>query len=95
MQLPLDYYTLRTRRALERLEALGKAQAMLVSLSENVAYLSGFAGGDSWLVIGAGGGRWLVTDSRYAEQAAGQAKDYRVVLRDGSTVFETLKSLLL
>ena len=51
---------------------------MLISSSENRRYLSGFSGSAGYLLI-SNGQPVLVTDSRYTEQAANQAENYRVV----------------
>ncbi len=53
-------------------------EGMLISSPENRRYLSGFSGSAGYLLI-SNGQPVLVTDSRYTEQAANQAKDYRVV----------------
>jgi len=53
-------------------------EGMLISSPENRRYLSGFSGSAGYLLI-SDGQPVLVTDSRYTEQAANQAKDYRVV----------------
>ena len=57
-------------------------EAMLISAPENRRYLSGFSGSAGYLVISKDQ-PLLVTDSRYTEQAANQAKDYRVVQSRG------------
>ena len=57
-------------------------EAMLISAPENRRYLSGFSGSAGYLVISKDQ-PVLVTDSRYTEQAANQAKDFRVVQSRG------------
>ena len=52
--------------------------AMLISAPENRRYLSGFTGSAGYLLISKDHAV-LVTDSRYTEQAASQAPDYRVI----------------
>ena len=52
--------------------------AMLISAPENRRYLSGFTGSAGYLLLTAGNAV-LVTDSRYTEQATGQAPDYQVM----------------
>ncbi|MDP6549942.1 MAG: Xaa-Pro peptidase family protein [Dehalococcoidia bacterium] len=52
--------------------------AMLISAPENRRYLSGFTGSAGYLFVSAEQAV-LVTDSRYTEQAAGQATEYRVI----------------
>ncbi len=59
-----------------------KLDAMLVSAPENRRYLSGFTGSAGYLLI-SGDRAVLVTDSRYTEQAGGQAPDYDVVQSRG------------
>ena len=57
-------------------------EAMLISAPENRRYLSGFSGSAGYLVI-SNSQPVLVTDSRYTEQAANQARDFRVVQSRG------------
>ena len=52
--------------------------AFFVSQPENRRYLSGFTGSAGWLIV-SGDAAVLATDSRYTEQAGGQAPDFRVV----------------
>ena len=52
--------------------------AMLISAPENRRYLSGFTGSAGYLLLSVDNAV-LVTDSRYTEQATGQAPDYQVV----------------
>ena len=59
-----------------------KLDAMLVSAPENRRYLSGFTGSAGYLLISEDRAV-LVTDSRYSEQAGGQAPDYDVVQSRG------------
>lgn len=81
-------------------EALAQARvdALLVTRSEDVSYLSDFSGDDSFLLIGGGGGGgggrkpsrrrrpWacLITDGRYAELARKQCRGVEVIVRSGS-----------
>jgi len=55
---------------------------MLITDPVDVAYLSGFTGEDSWLVVGKGKG-WLITDSRFAEQAVTDCPDLAITVRTG------------
>ena len=59
--------------------------AMVVIGAENVTWLTGFLGHDSWAVI-IGRRTWLVTDSRYTEQAEGECVGCRVVERRGPII---------
>ena len=51
--------------------------AILVSQPENCRYLSGFTGSSGWLLI-SHNCAILATDSRYIEQAKGEAPDYEI-----------------
>lgn len=57
-----------------------KADAVLVTQPQDVGYLSGFSGEDSWLVVA---GRWarLITDGRFAEQARCDCADIEIDVR--------------
>ncbi|MEA3366692.1 MAG: Xaa-Pro peptidase family protein [Planctomycetota bacterium] len=74
--------------------ALGdcRADAILVTNPVEVAYLSGFTGEDSWLVVGSGKG-WLITDGRFMEESKRDCPDFAVTVRRGSLV-ETLAKVL-
>ena len=66
-----------------------EVDALLVSSDYNRRYLSGFTGSSGWLIIGPAVAL-LITDSRYTEQAAKQAREFTVVPQAGQ-----LASLLL
>ncbi len=74
--------------AKKRLKAVGRQirarnlDCMIVMSPENVTYLTGFMGHDSWVVI-IGRRTILVTDSRYTEQARGECVGCRIVERNG------------
>lgn len=52
---------------------------------ENVRYLSGYTGADSYLLLTADGEKYFITDGRYTEQAENECADYTIVnWRDGS-----------
>ncbi len=78
------------RRASRRREVLASARDrrkvdwMLVTLPEDVSYLSGFTGDDSVLLVGPGDEAVLITDGRYDEQAGRQCRDMEVAVRDGA-----------
>ncbi|MBI5726075.1 MAG: aminopeptidase P family protein [Planctomycetes bacterium] len=59
-----------------------KLGAVLISRPEDVAYLTGFTGEDSFLLI-AGGKGWLLTDSRFTEQAQRECPGLEVFTRKG------------
>ena len=76
-----------------RRAAAEKVDAVLISRAEDVGYLSGFTGHDSFLLIGDGWAR-LITDGRYGEQAEEQCPDVEVHVRKGDvaeSVAEALK----
>jgi Xaa-Pro aminopeptidase len=57
-----------------------KVDAMAVVSVENVRYLTGFTGHDSWAIV-LPGRVILLTDSRYTEQALGECVGCRIVER--------------
>ena len=65
---------------LRRLLAEKKLDAMLVVSVENVRYLTGFTGHDSWAIV-LPRQAVLLTDSRYTEQALGECLGCRIVQR--------------
>ncbi|MDD5458860.1 MAG: Xaa-Pro peptidase family protein [Phycisphaerae bacterium] len=69
-----------------------KADALIVTTAENVRYLSGFTGDDSWLVL-TPRAAYLLTDSRYTEQAQNQCIDCRIVERKVSLSQQAAKIL--
>ncbi len=62
-----------------------EADAMLVTSPEDVRYLSGFTGEDSWLVVGKGKG-WVITDGRFAEEVDRECPDFASTIRRASLV---------
>src|SRR3989338_8221263 len=66
--------------------------ALFISSSPNVTYLSGFKGVDSWIFISPAG-LYFITDSRYSEQAADEAKGFKIILRNGQSVSEIVAGL--
>jgi Xaa-Pro aminopeptidase len=54
--------------------------ALILSRTANVVYLTGFSGEDSWAVV-AGSAVYLLTDSRYTEQAQKECPHARIVER--------------
>ena len=67
--------------------------ALFVSSSPNVTYLSGFKGVDSWIFLSPAG-LYVITDSRYSEQAADEAKGFKIISRDGQSVSEIVAGLV-
>ena len=63
---------LRTAIAEKRLDAL------LLTQTENLRYLSGFTGSSGWLLI-SGQNAILATDFRYVEQAKGESPDFEII----------------
>ncbi|MEO1585514.1 MAG: aminopeptidase P family N-terminal domain-containing protein [Planctomycetota bacterium] len=60
-------------RRLKRIVASKDADAALVTRERDVAYLTGFLGGDSVLLVPARGKPMIISDRRYEE--AGQVRD--------------------
>lgn len=73
-------------------EELPRAQALLVSAPENMRYLSGFRGDAGLLWITATDAA-LLTDSRFWEQAAEEAPDWRLVRVQGADSVEFVAGL--
>ena len=78
--------------ALRSLLAEEGVPALLVSNPANVAYLSGFTGTSGYVLVSEGKA-CLLTDFRYLEQAAEQAKGFEVV-NVGQSAWEQMKKLL-
>jgi Xaa-Pro aminopeptidase len=74
---------------LERLEREG-ADAFFTFHGPNRRYLTGFTGSFGYVLVTRDGERVLYTDSRYTEQAASEAPDYRVVLMPGKRIWPPL-----
>lgn len=74
-----DIFRERRGRLLKRMARAG-VEALLVSKSQNVFYLSGFKGEDSTLLV-TPAASWLLTDSRFTEQAEGETRGVRIVTR--------------
>jgi Xaa-Pro aminopeptidase len=60
-----------------------KIQALIVVSVDNVRYLTGFTGHDSWVLV-LPKQTILITDSRYTEQARGQCAGCRIFERKGA-----------
>ena len=75
-------YIARRRAAIAAAAKKGKAKALLVSQPEDVSYLSGFSGEDSFLLL-AGEYACLLTDGRFDEQARRECGDVDIHLRTG------------
>jgi Xaa-Pro aminopeptidase len=78
---PLEYAR-RRAAALSALAKRAKAAAMLVTSPEDVSYLTGFSGEDSWLLL-APRRAVLLTDGRFAQQARTECPDVEVAVRTG------------
>ncbi len=74
-----EKYTRRRRRLVKKLSV----PAAIISAPEDVTYLSGFTGEDSWLLLGRGCGH-LITDGRFTEQAQKQCPELEVHTRKKS-----------
>ena len=79
----MDHEQIRQRiRALRRRVNGQKLDGLIVTGMENIRYLSGFRGHDSWLLV-LRRSVILITDSRYSEQAQGECLGCRIVERKG------------
>jgi len=67
-------------------------RAVLVTKIENVFYLSGFTGEDSWLILAARR-PIILTDSRFTEEAGLTSPDWRVECRKGPITAEAARIL--
>lgn len=75
----------RRRAAINHCRSAVRADAVLITCPADVRYLSGFAGEDSFLLVGPSRST-LITDGRYAEQASAECAGVDVHVRDGSIV---------
>lgn len=75
------------RAKLNRRVRARKLDALLISDSVNVRYLSGFTGGDSWLLLQPEVCT-LITDGRFAEQAEQECAELTRVIREGGMAEE-------
>ena len=60
-----------------------EVDCLIVTVNENICYLTGFTGHDSWLLV-SNRCATLVTDSRYTEQAKGECFGCEIFERTGS-----------
>ena len=80
----------------KRLKSVRKGMAkegigcLVLESLENICYLSGFTGHDSWVIV-TGRGVTLITDSRYTEQARDECFGCKIVERTESVIKETAK----
>jgi len=82
----MDEKTIKMRsQAIGRDMRANKLDCMVVTGGENVRYITGFTGDDSWVVF-AGRSVYLVTDSRYTEQAEQECAGCRIIERDGTMI---------
>ncbi|MFN0010477.1 MAG: M24 family metallopeptidase [Phycisphaerales bacterium] len=70
-------------RCLRALAAANGTPALLVTAPHDVAYLTGFHGGDSYLVVPASGKPTIISDFRYVEELEPVRALARVVVRTG------------
>lgn len=59
-----------------------RIDGLILTKPENVTYLTGFSGGDSWAIV-TKAGVYLLTDSRYTEQARNECVQTKIVERKG------------
>ncbi len=82
-------YQQRVRDVRKQLRALN-VQGLIVRGGENVRYLTGFTGHDSWVLV-LPRSVVLITDSRYTEQAQDECVNCRIVQRKGGLAKEVEK----
>ena len=82
-------YRSRVRQLRRQFDGL-KVDGMIVTGLENVRYLTGFTGHDSWALV-LPRRVVLITDSRYTEQAQGECVNCRIVERKGPLAKEAQK----
>lgn len=73
--------TRRVQNVRQQLSRL-KTDGLIVTGTENVRYLTGFQGHDSWAIV-LGKSVVLITDSRYTEQAQGECIGCEIIQRKG------------
>jgi len=86
----------RHRKRRERVQAAVrrlKLDALLISDTSNVRYVSGFTGDSSWLLVGAAGVPVLITDGRFVDQARAECAGCRIYERKLSLV-DTCRELV-
>ena len=82
----MDEKVIKTRlRAIGKNMRTAKLDCMVATSVENVRYVTGFTGDDSWAVI-TPRTVYLVTDSRYTEQAEKECAGCRIIERNGAMV---------
>jgi len=86
MDFQKDEYQRRLRQVRKQLRGLN-VEGLIVIGVENVRYLTGFTGHDSWLLV-LPRNVVLITDSRYTEQAQAECVGCRVVERKGGLAKE-------
>ena len=88
----------RLERLRDKMQEKG-LEAAFFQNEANVSYLSGFSGGESFLLVTArdrGEANLFLTDSRYQEQAEKECSAFQVILYQGSNALpEAIKSLCL
>jgi Xaa-Pro aminopeptidase len=84
-------YTGRLTKLRRAMAAHGLAHALITNPND-VAYLTGFLGGDSYLIVGPNK-PILISDSRYEEELAAFAPIARIVMRTGSILAKTAEVL--
>jgi Xaa-Pro aminopeptidase len=87
MDLQKQQYSRRVRAVRAQFKKQ-RIQALIVTGVENVRYLTGFSGHDSWALV-LPRGVVLITDSRYTEQAQGECINCRIIERKVGLAKET------
>jgi len=86
----MDIVEIRRRVKAVRKQLRGDVDGLIVTGVENVRYLTGFRGEDSWALV-LPRAVVLVTDSRYTEQARGECLGCGIVERKGGLAREVAK----
>ncbi len=80
-EMQMDTETLKKRTGkLSRLVKKSGADAIVLTVGENVSFVTGFTGDDSWALV-CRSKVTLITDSRYTEQASKQCPNCKVIER--------------
>lgn len=70
-----------------------KVESLLVTCPQDIRYLTGFCGDDSWLLVPPSGKLHLLSDSRFQEQIQRDAPQVIVHMRQGSLAEELAKAI--
>lgn len=84
----------RVKRIVEMM-LMDNVDAYLIVSDENLRYLSGFNGSDSYILLTRNNHKFFITDARYTEQAENECPDYIVVnwRKDNKSLAEVVKEI--